>query len=46
MSLPCDGSVSASFCFLPEACDVPLEFYADGEAKLVDLTVHELASAW
>ncbi|MEI7835812.1 MAG: glycoside hydrolase family 32 protein [Planctomycetota bacterium] len=41
-----DGSVSASFCFLPEACDVPLEFYADGEAKVVELTVQELKSAW
>ena len=41
-----DGSVSASFCFLPEACDVPLEFYADAEARLVEVAVHELQSAW
>jgi len=41
------GKMSASFCFLPEACDVPLEFYvAEGTATLAALTVHELRSAW
>jgi len=41
------GKSSASFCFLPEAWDVPLEFYAaGGSVKLVSLTVHELKSIW
>ncbi|MEI6219622.1 MAG: GH32 C-terminal domain-containing protein, partial [bacterium] len=41
------GKVSASFCYLPEARDWPLEFYAPyGEAKLASLCVHELRSIW
>ena len=41
------GEVSASFCFLPGPCDVPLEFYArEGSVRIVSLTVHELESAW
>jgi len=41
------GKTSASFCFLPEARDWPLEFYAEGApVSVVSLTVHELASAW
>ena len=38
-----DGLVSMSFCFLPEAADHPLEFYAwGGAARIVALDVHEL----
>ena len=41
------GRASASFCYLPEAWDVPLELYAaEGSARLLDLTVHELKSIW
>ena len=41
------GLVSASFCFLPAACDMPLELYADGgSVRLVSLAIHELNSAW
>ena len=39
------GKSSASFCFLPEAWDVPVEFYAlDGGVKLTSLSIHELLS--
>jgi sucrose-6-phosphate hydrolase SacC (GH32 family) len=42
-----EGLVSMSFCFLPEAADHPLEFYArGGTARVRTLDVHELASAW
>ena len=42
-----DGEVSMSFCFLPEAADVPLVFYAEGGvAQLRALELHELRSAW
>jgi fructan beta-fructosidase len=42
-----DGEVSMSFCFLPEAADVPLVFYAEGGvAQLRALELHELCSAW
>ena len=41
------GLVSASFCFLPAACDLPLELYAEGgNVRLVSLALHELNSAW
>ena len=41
------GLASASFCFLPAACDMPLELYADGgSVRLVSLAIHELNSAW
>ena len=41
------GKVSASFCFLPEAWEVPLEFYAvGGSLHLESLKVHRLRSAW
>jgi len=41
------GKVTASFCFLPEPHDIPLEFYTlDGSVRIVSLTVYELASAW
>jgi len=41
------GKNSASFCYLPEACDAPLEFYAVGGAvEIVSLAVRELKSAW
>ena len=41
------GLVSASFCFLPAASDMPLELYAEGgSARLVSLAIHELNSAW
>ena len=42
-----DGLASASFCFLPEAWDVPLEFYAhNGGVRLNPLVVRELNSTW
>ncbi|MBM3264289.1 MAG: glycoside hydrolase family 32 protein [candidate division Zixibacteria bacterium] len=42
-----EGRLSMSCCFLPEACDVPLEFFAtDGVAGLHRLTVRELNSIW
>ena len=41
------GLMSASFCFLPAACDVPLELYAvEGSVHLVSLALHELDSIW
>ncbi|MGQ9632211.1 MAG: glycoside hydrolase family 32 protein [bacterium] len=42
-----DGRVSASFCFLPEAWDVPLEFYAiGGSVHIASLSIHRIRSAW
>jgi sucrose-6-phosphate hydrolase SacC (GH32 family) len=42
-----EGRVSASFCFLPEAWDAPIELFAEGgEVRLRRLTVRELRSAW
>jgi sucrose-6-phosphate hydrolase SacC (GH32 family) len=42
-----DGLVSMSSCFLPEAADWNLEFYAQGgPVRLVSLEIHELKSAW
>ena len=42
-----DGLLSMSSCFLPEAADWNLEFYAtDGAVTLLSLEVHELRSAW
>ena len=42
-----DGERSASFCYLPDPRDVPLEFYArEGSVRIVSLTVHELESVW
>ena len=42
-----DGEVTMSSCFLPEAADWNLEFYAqEGAVKLVSLDVCELKSAW
>ena len=41
------GLTSASFCYLPAACDMPLELYAEGgNVRLVSLAVHELDSVW
>lgn len=41
------GKVSASFCYLPEARDWPLEFSAvGGDVKIVSLCVNELRSIW
>jgi len=41
------GELSMSICFLPEAADHPLVFYADGGAAHINsLVVHELRSAW
>ena len=41
------GQMSMSSCFLPEAADDHLEFYTeDGQVKLINLTIHELRSAW
>lgn len=41
------GKVSASFCYLPDAWNAPLEFYAgSGSVMLISLAVHELRSAW
>jgi sucrose-6-phosphate hydrolase SacC (GH32 family) len=40
------GKVSASFCFLPEPRDAPLEFSINGGSAVVSsLAIHELASA-
>lgn len=42
-----DGELSMSSCFLPEAADENLAFYAkDGAVKIVSLTVCELRSVW
>jgi sucrose-6-phosphate hydrolase SacC (GH32 family) len=42
-----DGLVSASFCYLPEAWDAPLELFAEGgPVRLVSFAVRELRSAW
>ena len=42
-----EGKVAMSFCFLPEAADHNLEFYAkDGTVDILSLAVHELRSAW
>lgn len=42
-----DGEWSLSLCFLPEAAEVPLSFYAEGgTAQVQVLAVHELCSAW
>ena len=41
------GELSMSICYLPEAADNPLVFYAeDGVAHIVSLAVHPLRSAW
>jgi sucrose-6-phosphate hydrolase SacC (GH32 family) len=41
------GELSMSICYLPEAADNPLVFYAeDGAAHIVSLAVHQLRSAW
>lgn len=41
------GQVSLSFCFLPEAADYPLAFYAQGgTVRMVSLAIHELRSIW
>ncbi len=41
------GRVSLSSCFLPDASDLPLGFYASGGAlRVVSLDVHELSSIW
>jgi sucrose-6-phosphate hydrolase SacC (GH32 family) len=41
------GRISASFCFLPEPSEAPLEFsVSGGSAVLSSLAVHELASVW
>ncbi|MBM3263304.1 MAG: glycoside hydrolase family 32 protein [candidate division Zixibacteria bacterium] len=41
------GALSMSFCFLPEAADYPLRFFAGGgEARILALTVNELRSIW
>jgi sucrose-6-phosphate hydrolase SacC (GH32 family) len=41
------GKSSASFCFLPEAWDAPIEVYAEGGSVTVnDLLVRELSSIW
>ena len=43
----CGGRVSASFCFLPEAWDDPVEVFADGgRVSFPSLCVRELSSAW
>lgn len=42
-----EGRAAASFFFLPEPWDHPLEFYAlEGGVRLVSLEVYELKSAW
>lgn len=42
-----EGKVSASFCFLPEAWDAPLELAAQGgNARIASMEIRELASIW
>jgi sucrose-6-phosphate hydrolase SacC (GH32 family) len=42
-----DGTVVFSCCYLPEACDHPLEFYTKGEKTLIaSLVISELRSIW
>ncbi len=42
-----EGQTSASFCFLPEAWDAPLELYAEGgQVRFAPLVVRELRSIW
>lgn len=42
-----DGKISASFSFLPQAWDAPIEFYAhNGSVRFNPLIVRELNSAW
>ncbi|HET6487800.1 MAG TPA: glycoside hydrolase family 32 protein [Spirochaetia bacterium] len=41
------GRVSASFCFLPEAWDAPIELMAQGgAARIASLEIRELSSIW
>jgi sucrose-6-phosphate hydrolase SacC (GH32 family) len=41
------GKASASFCYLPEARDWPLEFYAtNAGVRIKSLVAHELRSIW
>ncbi len=42
-----DGTVVFSCCYLPEACDHPLEFYTKGNSTLIaTLVINELRSVW
>jgi sucrose-6-phosphate hydrolase SacC (GH32 family) len=42
-----DGTVVFSCCYLPEACDHPLEFYTKGNSTLIaTLVINELRSIW
>ena len=42
-----DGTVVFSCCYLPEACDHPLEFYTRGDTTLIaSLVISELRSIW
>jgi len=40
-----DGAVVGSFCYLPEACNAPLEVSAHGGEMTIDLDVREMRSA-
>ena len=42
-----DGTVVFSCCYLPDACDHPLEFYTKGNSTLIaTLVINELRSIW
>jgi fructan beta-fructosidase len=42
-----DGTIVFSCCYLPEACDHPLELYTKGSKTLIaGLVIHELRSIW
>jgi len=42
-----DGTVVFCCCYLPEACDHPLEFYTkDSKTLISSLVIHELRSIW
>jgi len=41
-----DGAVVFSCCYLPEACDHPIEVYSEGTTLIASLVIHELRSIW
>lgn len=41
-----DGAVVFSCCYLPEACDHPIELFTKGQTLVADLVISELRSIW
>jgi sucrose-6-phosphate hydrolase SacC (GH32 family) len=41
-----EGEVSASVCYLPDAHQYSLVFYAHGGEQTLDFELHELDSIW